>query len=205
MSPVTAPITHVFFDIGGVLGTNGWDREQRAAAAARFGLDADFEHRHHEVVGDWEVGAMAWDEYLDVTVFHEPRAFTREEFRAFVLDASQPFADSIALARAVARTGRVRLYTLNNEPEELNVHRVQHFGLRDVFSTFFSSCWLGMRKPSHLIFRRAMALAQATPETSLFIDDREQNVAPAQRLGMRTALYRDAGELEGVLREMRLL
>jgi FMN phosphatase YigB (HAD superfamily) len=50
-----------------------------------------------------------------------------------------------------------------------------------------------------------MALAQAAPESSLFIDDREQNVAPAQRLGMRTALYRDAGELEGVLRDMRLL
>ena len=32
-------ITHVFFDIGGVLGTNAWDHEQRARAAERFGLD----------------------------------------------------------------------------------------------------------------------------------------------------------------------
>ena len=45
------PVTHVFFDIGGVLGTNGWDREQRSAANARFGLGQEFESRHGEIVG----------------------------------------------------------------------------------------------------------------------------------------------------------
>jgi hypothetical protein len=29
---MTAPIELVLFDIGGVLGSNGWDREQRTAA-----------------------------------------------------------------------------------------------------------------------------------------------------------------------------
>src|SRR5437868_5774171 len=31
-------VTHVFFDIGGVLETNGWDREQRAAVRKHFAL-----------------------------------------------------------------------------------------------------------------------------------------------------------------------
>ena len=44
---MTAEIQLVLFDIGGVLGTNGWDREQRAAAIEHFGLDAeDFQYRH---------------------------------------------------------------------------------------------------------------------------------------------------------------
>ncbi len=34
------PLTHVFFDIGGVLATNGWDREQRARALQKFGIEA---------------------------------------------------------------------------------------------------------------------------------------------------------------------
>jgi len=33
-------IRHIFFDIGGVLGSNGWDREQRQSAVERFGLNA---------------------------------------------------------------------------------------------------------------------------------------------------------------------
>ena len=80
-----ASVTHVFFDIGGVLGTNGWDSEQRSAAAARFGLDDEFEARHREVVGDWELGRISTDEYLDLVLFYEPRSFTRDDFFAWML------------------------------------------------------------------------------------------------------------------------
>ena len=45
----SASITHLFFDIGGVLGTDGWDSKQRAAATERFGIDlAEFAERHRE-------------------------------------------------------------------------------------------------------------------------------------------------------------
>ena len=64
-------ITHVFFDIGGVLGSNGWDHEQRERAASHFGLDlADLTERHQETVGTLEAGRMSLDEYLDCVVFH---------------------------------------------------------------------------------------------------------------------------------------
>jgi len=71
----------VLFDIGGVLGSNGWDREQRTAAVQRFGLDADdFQYRHEETVGALESGEISLDEYLGVTVFSVPRSFTSDEF-----------------------------------------------------------------------------------------------------------------------------
>ena len=44
-------LPHLVFDIGGVLGTNGWDREQRARAIEHFELDDEFERRHGELVG----------------------------------------------------------------------------------------------------------------------------------------------------------
>ena len=75
-------IAQVFFDIGGVLGSNGWDREQRSAAIEHFGLDAeDFQYRHEETVGALEAGGISLDEYLDVIVFSEPRPFSRAEVR----------------------------------------------------------------------------------------------------------------------------
>ena len=62
-------IRHVFFDIGGVLATNGWDREQRKVALTRFGIDeAEFQARHEEMVGPLEQGQISLDEYLDITV-----------------------------------------------------------------------------------------------------------------------------------------
>lgn len=192
-------ITHVFFDIGGVLGTNGWDREQRARAAERFGLDPEFERRHEEMVGDWESGRMTMDEYLDTTVFYRPRDFSREELTAFLFEQSQPYPESIAVARRLAAAGRVRMMTLNNESAELNAHRIERFGLCEIFTAFLSSCWLGIRKPRRLIFERALGIAQTEPRRALFVDDREQNLAPAAALGFDTVLFTDA---PGLAREL---
>ncbi|HZI21434.1 MAG TPA: HAD-IA family hydrolase [Gemmatimonadales bacterium] len=189
-------ITHVFFDVGGVLGTNGWDHEQRAAAAAAFGLErGDFDERHDAVVGAWETGGMSLDQYLDHTVFWQARPFTHADFRAFMLSQSRAFPETIAVARDLARTGRYRLMTINNESAELNTHRVRAFGLVDVFVTFFTSCWLGVLKPARQIFERALVMSQVEPAAAVFIDDREPNLAAARLLGMHTILYHDAARL----------
>jgi putative hydrolase of the HAD superfamily len=186
-------VTHVFFDIGGVLGTNGWDREQRAAAARHFGLDvAELEDLHGEAVAMLEQGRMPLDEYLHCTVFYRPRTFEPAEFKEYMLAQSAPFPDTIDLARALARTGRYRLMTINNESDELNRHRLERFGLRDIFIAFFSSCWLGVLKPARRIYEVALAMSQAVPEDSVFIDDRERNLEPARALGMRTIRFTDA-------------
>ena len=186
-------ITHVFFDIGGVLGTNGWDREQRSAAAKHFSLDvAELEDLHGETVAMLEQGRMPLDEYLRCTVFYRPRPFEPAEFKACMLAQSAPFPESIDLARALARTGRYRLMTFNSESDELNRYRLEKFGLRDIFIAFFSSCWLGLLKPARRIYEVALAMSQAEPEGSVFIDDRERNLEPARALGMQTIRFIDA-------------
>lgn len=195
----------VLFDIGGVLGSNGWDREQRAAAVERFQLDADdFQYRHEETVGALEAGQISLDEYLDVAVFSEPRDFTREEFRAFMFAQSEPWPDSIDVARDLARTG-VRMATLNNESEALNEYRIDRFGLCDIFPTFFTSCWLGVRKPTHDMYARVLGMTQSQPEAALFVDDRVQNLRPAAALGMHTIHFRSAAQLREEFRTHGLL
>jgi putative hydrolase of the HAD superfamily len=201
-------IDQILFDIGGVLGTNGWDREQRAAAVTRFGLDADdFQYRHEETVGAFESGDISLDEYLDVTVFWTARPFTREAFRQFMFELSTPNAESIEVVRALRRSirgkpTRIRMATLNNESRELNEFRIDHFGLCALFDVFFSSCWLGVRKPTRVIYERVLGMTQADPASTLFVDDRQQNLAPAGALGMHTIHFRSAGQLAGELRDL---
>jgi putative hydrolase of the HAD superfamily len=203
---MTPTVDLVLFDIGGVLGSNGWDREQRQAAVERFGLDAeDFQYRHEETVGALESGHISLDEYLGVTVFCEPRDFTREDFKAFMLAQSEPWPDSIAVARALAKSRAVRMATLNNESEELNCHRIDRFGLCDIFPTFFSSCWLGVRKPTQVIYHRVLGMTQSEPQRTLFVDDRAQNLSPAAALGMRTIQFRSADQLRADLQAHGLL
>ena len=194
-------INQVLFDIGGVLGSNGWDREQRAVAVEKFALDSeDFQYRHEETVGAFESGQISLDEYLDVTVFWQPRAFSRDDFKRFMFSLSTPWADSLDVVRRLrqriqGRPTRVRMATLNNESRELNEYRIRYFGLCELFDVFFSSCWLGVRKPTRQIYERVLGMTQADPASSVFVDDREQNLAPARALGMQTIRFTSADQL----------
>jgi putative hydrolase of the HAD superfamily len=189
-------IRHVFFDIGGVLGTNGWDREQRQNAIEEFGLDkADFEFRHQEIVGAWEEGRISMDEYMDLAVFHCPRNFTRNQFRDFVFAQSAPYPESIAAVSELVRRGTHVVMTLNNESAELNRYRIERFGLAPIFVAFLSSCWLNARKPTQAFFNRAFGVANAKPVESILIDDREQNIVRARELGMQTIHCTDPKQL----------
>ena len=189
-------IRHVFFDIGGVLGTNGWDREQRKVALANFNLDpTEFQARHEEMVGPLEQGQISLDEYLDLAVFHAPREFTREAFRDFMFAQSKPNPETIATARAIAEGCSYWVMTMNNESEELNKHRICTFGLDEIFDAFLSSCWLGLRKPARGFYDRALGISEARPQESVLIDDRVQNLAPATALGMHTIHYRSPAQM----------
>ena len=193
-------ISHLFFDIGGVLGTNGWSTPQRARAVERFRLEgAEFEQQHRDAIGTFEQGRMTLDEYLDATVFYRERDFSREEFVAFMRAESRPDPATIGLARRLAGGGRYRMMTLNNESLELNLYRIEHFGLRDIFEAFFSSCWLGSTKPSHRIYQLTLGISQAPPDCTVFIDDREPNLMPARALGMRTIHFTTGERLAGEL------
>ncbi len=196
----------VLFDIGGVLGSNGWDREQRTKVLSRFGVNVDdFQYRHEETIGDLESGRITLDEYLDVTVFCAPRGFSREEFKQAMFAESEPWPASIAVARELARRGEARLATLNNESAELNEHRIDVFGLREIFPVFFSSCWMGVRKPTHAIYQRVVGMTQTDPRRTVFIDDREQNLSPAAAMGFQTLRFRDADRLRSDLTGLHLL
>ena len=177
----------VLFDVGGVLGTNGWDTAEREAAAARFSLDYEsFERRHDEAVQTWESGHMTLDDYLDFVVFNAPRAFTRVEFRDFMFAQSKPAPEMIALARSIGATGRHRLMVMNNESAELNAIRIERFGLGPIFTAFLTSCYIGFRKPHGTFYDRALAIANADPARTVFVDDREENLEPVRARGVHT-------------------
>ena len=177
----------IFWDVGGVLLTNAWDHSERAAALERFHLDEkDFRSRHEMVVSPFERGEITLDEYLDRTVFYCDRPFTRDEFKNYMFSLSQSIPEVLSFARTLAGSGKYFMGTINNESRELNLHRIEKFGLREIFRLFVSSCFVGLRKPESGIYRLAVEVTQFNPEECCFIDDRAENLECPAKLGMRT-------------------
>jgi len=197
-----AEMRTLLWDVGGVILSNAWDLDSRRRAIEQFHLERDeFIERHELVDGDLEEGRITLDEYLDWVVFYCPRGFSRQAFREFMLAQSEPKPDSLGVLSALARSGRYRMATLNNESRELNLYRIEKFRLRDYFQDFFSSCYLGLRKPRREIYRRALDITQTPPDQCVFIDDRKLNVECAALLGMLTIHFQSAEQLKADLRQ----
>src|ERR1700682_3083551 len=194
-------ITTLFWDIGGVILTNVWDTAARRRAAEVFHLDwEEFQDRHDLSFPAFDSGNISLNEYLDRTLFYRPRAFTREEFIAFMFAQSKEYPESRAVLDKAAQLGKYFIGAINNEPLELNEYRIAAFHLRRDFQVFFSSCYLHTRKPEEMIFRIALEVTQRPAQECVFIDDRPLNLENPRELGMKTICEQHAEQLRTELK-----
>jgi putative hydrolase of the HAD superfamily len=191
------PKATIFFDVGGVLLTNGWDTPTRKRAAEEFGIEyAEFQTRHEMLKTAFETGRLSLDAYVARTVFHRSRMFSPEEFKQFMFAQSQSLGDSLEWVRALAATGKYRLFTLNNESRELHEYRVRAFKLGEIFEASFTSCYLGQVKPDEEIYTNALGMAGCTRERAIFVDDRLLNIEAAVALGLNTIHFQGLTDLQ---------
>ncbi len=178
-------IQALFLDIGGVLLSNGWDRNARERAIVKFTLDkADFDERHNLAYGTYEEGKLTLDEYLAHIVFYKPRSFTADDFKAYMFEQSLPYPEMIELIRKLKNLYHLKIFAVNNEGRELNKFRIEQFNLNEFFDAFISSCYVGCRKPDPDIYRLALDISQVPADQILYIDDRPLFVDAARALGI---------------------
>jgi putative hydrolase of the HAD superfamily len=193
-------IDSVFWDIGGVVLTNGWDRNSRKAASETFHLDwEEFSDRHELTFPAFDCGQISMEEYLNRTLFYRQRPFSREEFTAFMYAQSKPLPGSREVLDAVTNKRKYFIGAINNEPLELNEYRIEAFQLRRNFLVFFSSCYVHSRKPEPTIFKVALEVTQRKAERCIFIDDRPLNLESPKKLGFHTIHFQNPDQLKSDL------
>ena len=188
-----AEISTILWDVGGVLLTNGWDHIERAAVLNHFGLDFDSIEPRHQLANDaWEKGQMTVEEYLQLSVFFEPRSFTSAEFLDQMKQRSVLLPNgAMRILQDLAASEEMELVMLNNEARELNDFRIEQFGLGAYLDVFLSSCYVGMRKPDPKFFELALDVLQRDADEVAFIDDRQHNCDAASGVGIHAIRYQD--------------
>ncbi|TDO22418.1 HAD family hydrolase [Pedobacter duraquae] len=194
----------LFFDIGGILLTNGWGHESRKIAAKQFGLNYDeINVLHNFIFNVYEIGKITLDEYLDTVIFYQPRDFTRQDFLEFIYAQSKELPDMLAWLKEWKKDCGFRIISINNEGKELNDYRVEKFKLHLCFDAFISSCEVKLRKPDPGIFQLAMGIAQASPQQCVYFDDRVMFVTTAQKLGIKAFQHTDFESTKKILEGLK--
>ena len=193
----------LFFDIGGVVLSNGWGHEARKKAAEKFGLDyEEVKELHTFIFNVYEIGGITLDEYLDTVVFNHPRSFPREDFREYMYAQSVEL-DTLPWLKEWKKNCGFRVISINNEGKELNDYRIKKFKLHEFFDAFVSSCEVKLRKPDPALFKLAMGIAQVTPQQCVYFDDRIMFVKAAEKLGIRSFQHTNLESTKKILEELK--
>jgi len=199
-----ADLKILFFDVGGILLSNGWGHEAREEAARRFNLDyAEVNSLHNFIFNVYEIGSITLDEYLDTVIFNHPRDFVREDFKDFIFSTSVELPGMLQWLKEWKKDCGFRIISLNNEGKELNDYRVRKFKLHECFDAFVSSCEVKMRKPDPGIWQLAMGIAQVSPQQCVYFDDRMMFVTTAQKLGIRAFQHTSFESTKNILENLK--
>jgi putative hydrolase of the HAD superfamily len=198
---MTAPITAVLFDFGGVI------------IDSPFGAFAQVEQRCSAEPGtvrrinsvDPDTNAWAQLERGEITPSRFVPLFEAEAATLGTRIEARPLLDALLALpaeRAQARPQmlhavellrdadvRVGLLTNNIAPTD---SRADTRWVHDVFDEVLESCLLGVRKPEKRAYELACAALGSPPAATVFLDDLGINLKPARAMGMRTIKVADA-------------
>lgn len=202
---MSSSIRTLFWDVGGVILTNGWDLDQRTGVLGRLGVNLDaYEEAHERANYYWERGLITAEDFFMQTVLRpNPRLnLTFDMLWPQVCAQSRVlYPECLDLLAELKSTGRYRIATLNNESRELNEHRLDAFKLRSLFDYFICSGYVHEMKPAPGIYRSAIDVSGFPAASALFIDDKRENCDAAEALGMRTIHFQSPAQLCAELAE----
>lgn len=185
-----AVVSDVVFDVGRVLINFSYDRF--AAKLRQQGAVCDGPEdflRHVDLIG-YEHGELSSDEFLAQinALLKEP--LPPAELAAAWNDLFSPIDEMLALA------GRLKqhcgVYLLSNTSELHWQHIQALFGLDMICHDLLASYEVGAMKPAPEIFAAACSRFDLRPETTVFIDDLEENVKGAIACGWHGIWHRSA-------------
>jgi len=183
-------VTHVIFDIGGVLIDFDFERLARELSA-RTGQDADrlVPLFAQDVVHEVETGRTGPEEFFRRTMAPVLPGLTYDEWISAWMDnysINEPGWALLGEARDSGKTVSL-LSNLSHYNQVAIERKFPHF-FRATHRNFYSY-ELGLHKPDPRIYRAACEALGVAPDHCFFLDDVEENVEGARGVGMRALRF----------------
>lgn len=196
-------IKGIVFDIGGVLFTNGTERAVKRIAK-KFGVDESLvrgallgelgeSYRRGQISREefWRSAKRMWG---NVNV---------EEASKIWHESYEPREEIFRLIEELKEKG-YRIFFLSDSTEERNEHLEKHYNFLRYFEDGVFSHEVKMKKPERRIYELLLRKAGLRADELVFIDDKEEFLEPARRLGMKTVHFKNEKDLRAELKKLGL-
>jgi HAD superfamily hydrolase (TIGR01509 family) len=187
-----ADITDILFDLGGVLLVHPRHLTQRNISEAT-GITPEQAHdrfRRHE--RELRTGGMTMGTFLAELKREFGLADSPETLLDRYAETYGKYAPIDGAMAGIIASLRPR-YRISAWTNTVDAHYAynENRGLFSGFDLVFASCRIGQVKPEAAAADYVLAQLGTVPESCLFVDDRQENVAMAIHAGMRGYVYTD--------------
>jgi FMN phosphatase YigB (HAD superfamily) len=101
--------------------------------------------------------------------------------------------DTVKIVKSV-KTAGYKIAAISDTIQP-HVEYMKRKGWYEPFLILILSSEVGMKKPEVGIYKLALKKLRVKASESIFIDDKEKNLVTAEKLGMKTILFKDAKQL----------
>ena len=202
---MSGSIRTVFWDMGGVVLTNGWDVDQRARVLKRLKVNLEaYEEMHDRANYYWERGLITAEDFFSQTVLR-PNAHLDLTFDILwpqvCAESKVLHPECLDILAELKQMRRYRLATLNNESRELNEYRLDAFKLRSLFDYFICSGYVHEMKPMPGIYKSAIDISGFEAADCLVYRRQAGKLRCGGCAGMNAIVFQSPEQLCGALRE----
>jgi epoxide hydrolase-like predicted phosphatase len=198
-------IKAIIFDLGGVLFTHGMTlftqyiadkhgKEQKAVLKLL---------KESDLLDAYYVGKMYRDDFYAVLNKELHIDDDANELEQKLFDVYQIVEETEKIVKQLRK--KYKVYFLSDNFKERVEDANKKYGFIQWFDGGVFSHVVGVKKPNQRIYELAIKEIGLKPKEMLFIDDKEINLPPAEKLGMKTLLYKNSRQLEDDLTIMKLL
>lgn len=198
-------IQAVIFDLGGVVFTNG-TKNFSEYLGKKYQVDVEKAKAlldKSDIGNAYRTGKITreafWDAVKRELVLHEQIDVLEQKWiDVYVLiEETKAIIDNLSQKYSV--------YYLSDNVKERVEAIDKKYGFKKWFTDGISSHEVGVRKPSSEIYQIALKKTGINPDDVLFIDDKENNLTPAKKLGMQTLLFESPEKLATDLKKLSLI
>ncbi len=198
-------IKAIVFDLGGVVfKSDTGSFETREVLAEELNIEADKLHnfwfkRKEAMI----TGKMSEDRYFTDLIRELHLKISLEEIKKLI--RSYNIIDENMENIIYSLKKKYSIFALTNDVAEWIDFRIKNFKLNDSFNFIISSSDLGLAKPDPKIYKYLVKRLNLNPEEIIFIDNREENIEPALRLGIKAFHFTTPDNFRNWLKSEKIL
>lgn len=196
--------TTILFDLGGVLFTNG-TKQFIQDISKKYNLEHDFVKN----IMDGDLGSQYREAKITRDEFWKS-ALAKLNISENIDDLEDQWINGYELIEGtkdiiLELAKKYKVYYLSDNVRE-RVDRINNkYNFLEWFEDGIFSHEVGVRKPNPAIYEYALKKANAQPETTIFIDDKQSALDPAKEMGITTILFEDPVKLRESLVQLGVL